>query len=530
MRAKYIGKKAAGIFLAGVLCVTSTGVSVPVSAQTSVQALTQTADQQVTVESIQILPYDTHEKHLRYDHHMLMGESCWLQAEIHLSDGTVVRSDDSIEKTKLGSDLEKVKWVMTTKEGKVPASYREETDRNLIKIQSRASHPETLEIRAISLADDTIQSEPYEMHVLEAYTDPTYGTSVGESQAAIKAVRIKVRGIPQDYSTEHSLSLGSTMILEAEVEREDGSLQTADENMATWSVKKKDGEDSAACFVNHGYINSLYAPYGQTEDLIVTVKVGDVTAEHALTTFEEKELNGDSYFRFQLGKVDPKDVSIDAPKETWNPEKKSYQIVLPDVTDLQIYTQGMGKRFLGWKEEATGNVYKGGTIIEREYKGRSYVIFTAQWKDLQKGETFIKDDAMYKVTSDKKGKKEVTFEKLAYQTQSIQPYKIPDTVKYDGITYKVTGIAAHALEKAGLNKITIGKNVTTISAKAFANCKYLKKIVIQSKQLKASGVKKNAFTGISKDVTIQCPKEKAGAYTSLFRKSGLKKNVTIKGK
>ncbi|MGN0484027.1 MAG: hypothetical protein ACI4HI_10795, partial [Lachnospiraceae bacterium] len=85
-------------------------------------------------------------------------------AEIRLSDGTVVRSDDSIKKMKSGSDLEKVKWVMTTKEGKVPAFYREETDRNQIRIQSRASHPETLEIRAISLADDTIQSEPYEIY------------------------------------------------------------------------------------------------------------------------------------------------------------------------------------------------------------------------------------------------------------------------------------------------------------------------------------------------------------------------------
>ena len=399
MKANYVRKKAAGMFLAGVLCVTSTGVPVPVLAQTSTQVLTQTADQ----------------------------------------------------------------------------------------------------------------------------------------QSAIKAIRIKVVGIPQDYSTDQSLSLGADMFLETELEREDGSMETADSKLVEWSVKKKDGSSSKAVLLDKTSVEgksriSLYAPYGQTEELIVTARVGDMTAEHEVTTFEEKELNGDSYFRFQLGKVDPKDVSMDTPKEKWNPEKKSYQIVLPDVTDLKIYTQGMGKRFLGWKEEATGKIYKGGTTIEREYKGKSYAIFTAQWNNLQKGETFIKDDAMYKVTSDKKGKKEVTFEKLAYQTQSIHPYKIPDTVKYDGVTYKVTGIAAHALERAGLNKITIGKNVTTISAKAFANCKYLKKIVIQSKQLKASGVKKNAFAGISKNVTIQCPKEKVRSYTKLFRKAGLKKDVPMKEK
>ena len=368
-----------------------------------------------------------------------------------------------------------------------------------------------------------------------AQTNTQVLVQTADQQSAIKAAHIKVIGIPQDHSTDRRLSMGAEMFLETELEREDGSVETANSKMVEWSVKKKDGSSCRAVVLDKtpadgtGRI-SIYAPYGQPEDLIVTAKVGDVTAEHEITTFEEKEWNGDRYFRFQLGKVSSKDVSMDIPEETWNAEKKSYQIVLPDVKDMQIYTQGIGNDFLGWKEAATGKIYKGGTTIEREYKGKEYVIFTAQWKELQKGESFIKGDAMYRVTSDKKRKKEVTFEKLAYQAQCIHPYKIPDTVNYDGITYKVTGIAAHALEKTGLNKITIGKNVITISAKAFANCKYLKKIVIQSRQLKASGVGKNAFAGISKNVTIQCPKEKVHSYTKLFRKAGLKKNVTIKEK
>ena len=84
------------------------------------------------------------------------------------------------------------------------------------------------------------------------------------------------------------------------------------------------------------------------------------------------------------------------------------------------------------------------------------------------------------------------------------------------------------LKRAAANKIVIGKNVSAISANAFANCPYLKKIVIQSGKLNASKISKKAFSGISKQVTITVPKEKKRSYTKLLRNAGLNKSVKIK--
>ena len=64
--------------------------------------------------------------------------------------------------------------------------------------------------------------------------------------------------------------------------------------------------------------------------------------------------------------------------------------------------------------------------------------------------------------------------------------------------------------------------------KLFKVCKKLKTITIKSKKLTAKNIKKGAFKGLGKGVTIKVPKGKKKAYTTLFRKKGLSKNVKIK--
>ena len=70
--------------------------------------------------------------------------------------------------------------------------------------------------------------------------------------------------------------------------------------------------------------------------------------------------------------------------------------------------------------------------------------------------------------------------------------------------------------------VTIGKNITTIGAGAFEGCNNLKEIVINSKLLKAKNLSPEAFEGLRKDVVFYVPAKKLKAYTTMFRKLGVK--------
>ena len=152
---------------------------------------------------------------------------------------------------------------------------------------------------------------------------------------------------------------------------------------------------------------------------------------------------------------------------------------------------------------------------------------------------------------------------------------IPDKVTVDGITYKVTSIAANAFKNnkavtkvvigknvaaigsgafsgcTRLKKVTIGKNVTAIGAKAFYNCSgltaltipskiekigkcafegcsSLKTIRINTKLLTAKTVSEDAFSGIPASTVIRVPESRLKTYKILFVKKGLDKKAVIK--
>ncbi|MEY8427500.1 leucine-rich repeat domain-containing protein [Lachnospiraceae bacterium 46-15] len=105
-------------------------------------------------------------------------------------------------------------------------------------------------------------------------------------------------------------------------------------------------------------------------------------------------------------------------------------------------------------------------------------------------------------------------------------FKIPDTVKSNGKTYKVTSVGKGAFQNCKkLKSVVIGKNVTSIGAKAFSGCKVLKKITIKSAKLKKVG--KNAFKRIYAKAVIKAPKAKLKAYQKLLKKKGQGKKVRI---
>ncbi|KSV58200.1 leucine-rich repeat domain-containing protein [Acetivibrio ethanolgignens] len=193
----------------------------------------------------------------------------------------------------------------------------------------------------------------------------------------------------------------------------------------------------------------------------------------------------------------------------------------------------------------------------------------------QKGEqlTDSRTGMVYKVT--KAGAAGGTVQFAKAKDTRAKTITIPDKVTFDGITYKVTSIAAGALKNnkeatrvvigknvtvigAGafsgctkLKSVTIGKGVTTIQSRAFYNCKSLTTLTLPASvaeigdyafkgltglgTLKVNSTRLTARTlaglsmkGISTKTVIKVPKSKVKAYKTLFVKKGLNKKVVVK--
>lgn len=124
---------------------------------------------------------------------------------------------------------------------------------------------------------------------------------------------------------------------------------------------------------------------------------------------------------------------------------------------------------------------------------------------------------------------------------------IPSTVRYNGVTYRVTSIWANAFKKKSrLTTVSIGHNVSVIGKNAFYKCKKLKKVTIGTgltqinpgafrgvkkgctitiKSLKLKRVSSRIDQSVSR-MTVRVPKRKYTAYKKLLRKKS--KTVIIK--
>ena len=129
----------------------------------------------------------------------------------------------------------------------------------------------------------------------------------------------------------------------------------------------------------------------------------------------------------------------------------------------------------------------------------------------------------------------------------VTKISIPSTVRYNGVTYRVTSIWANAFKKKSrLTTVSIGHNVSVIGKNAFYKCKKLKKVTIgtgltQINQGAFRGVKKGCTITIKSlklkrvssridqsvsRMTVRVPKRKYTAYKKLLRKKS--KTVIIK--
>lgn len=141
---------------------------------------------------------------------------------------------------------------------------------------------------------------------------------------------------------------------------------------------------------------------------------------------------------------------------------------------------------------------------------------------LKKGSVYIIGNIRYRVT--KAGAKNAVVEVLKV-TGSQNKLTIPDSIIIDGISCKVTSIAAKALkDNKKISQIILGSNITSIGQAAFSGCKKLKKISIRSANLKKVG--KDAIKNIHKKAAVKCPSAKRNAYQKLFgAKAGFQKKT-----
>lgn len=129
----------------------------------------------------------------------------------------------------------------------------------------------------------------------------------------------------------------------------------------------------------------------------------------------------------------------------------------------------------------------------------------------------------------------------------VTKISIPSTVRYNGVTYRVTSIWANAFKKKSrLTTVSIGHNVSVIGKNAFYKCKKLKKVTIGTG---LTQINPGAFRGVKKGctitikslklkkissridqstsrMTVRVPKRKYAAYRKLLRKKS--STVTIK--
>ncbi len=108
---------------------------------------------------------------------------------------------------------------------------------------------------------------------------------------------------------------------------------------------------------------------------------------------------------------------------------------------------------------------------------------------------------------------------------SAQTLTIPATVKLNGKTYKVTGIAKNAFKNhKALKKITIGKNVTSIGNNAFYGCKKLTSVKIGSN---VTTIGDSAFYKCTALTKVTIPSKVKTIGKSAFASCTKLKTVTI---
>ena len=147
---------------------------------------------------------------------------------------------------------------------------------------------------------------------------------------------------------------------------------------------------------------------------------------------------------------------------------------------------------------------------------------------LKKGMKFIgADGAVYKILSVKKKNSTVMY--YAAKKKAKGKVSVPATVKYKGVTFKVVSIRAKAFaNRKKVKKVIIGKNVASIGKKAFYNCKKLKKVTMKTTKKIKKKVGKAAFKKTAKNIVFKLPAKKYRTYKKVLKKKGVSRKAIYK--
>ena len=139
----------------------------------------------------------------------------------------------------------------------------------------------------------------------------------------------------------------------------------------------------------------------------------------------------------------------------------------------------------------------------------------------KKGTLFTSGGIRYRIT--KSDAKSGTAEVVKRTGKAKAKLVIPETVKKDGYTFKVTSIAkkAFASDKK-LRNLTVGKNIKNIGAQAFQNCSKLKSVTF--KGTSAPKIGKKAFQKTPKNCKVKTNKKMSSKQLRT-----LKKRLTTSG-
>ena len=185
-----------------------------------------------------------------------------------------------------------------------------------------------------------------------------------------------------------------------------------------------------------------------------------------------------------------------------NNAKKAYDAL---TDDQKAYVSAADVNKMNAVKKAADNEYNNGLAT-----GKTFKVTAAQGA------------FTYKVTA----KKQVTLTKAA-STKKGGSITV-DTVKFHDVTYKVTAIGAKAFKSSKLGKITLGANVTTIGAQAFANSANLAAFTV-GKNVKKIGASAFSKTAKLKKLTVKSPKLNAKSTVSNALKGSSVKTVTLSG-
>lgn len=145
----------------------------------------------------------------------------------------------------------------------------------------------------------------------------------------------------------------------------------------------------------------------------------------------------------------------------------------------------------------------------------------------KKGTKHTVGSLIYKVT--KSSAKAGTVAVTGVKKKTLTTAAVPKTVKISGYTFKVTAIDAKAFNNCKkLKKVTIEVNIASIGKQAFKGCAKLNNITIKTTKLTSKKVGSQAFKGINAKATIKVPKKKLASYKKILKAKGVGKKVKIK--